>query len=290
MWSSWSFETVDSKRFLVDSWASTMRACFCLLDFVGIFSFVVGLPWLVGTLLPPELRKHSLTLAYSFPQVYRALPCSRFARLCRLHKNLQLLPPASDGFFFFLSLSQSFGSMTSMSLSLRALSDFVFLDSPLMLFKSLSCFSTCRTIFQATNNEVRSLLEFLLAASRPHISFGKFFLQCSTAFLQHVQMCVRSPVTSICFSGFSDSLISSRQFCSQSSDPWNKCLSAFERCRPLAFQKKKDASQLSNLCSLHCPFLLCVLLSCFWHAGPNFRPQKTRSGSCLDLRTAPWTT
>ena len=58
MWSSWFLGSVDSKRLLVDSWASTMHARFCLLDVVGFFGFVCGFPRLVRTLLRSHFTKH----------------------------------------------------------------------------------------------------------------------------------------------------------------------------------------------------------------------------------------
>ena len=53
-----------SKRFIVESWVSTMHACFCLLDFVGIFDFVVDLR-LVGTLFVLRLQGIAASIGIS---------------------------------------------------------------------------------------------------------------------------------------------------------------------------------------------------------------------------------
>ena len=51
MWPSWSLDSVDSKRSLVDSWASTMHYMLCLLEFLRASGFVVGLPRLFRAIL-----------------------------------------------------------------------------------------------------------------------------------------------------------------------------------------------------------------------------------------------
>ena len=76
MWSSWPFGRYDSKRFLVDSWASTMHAC------------VVS-----GMLLD------SITLRFSLPKPSASL--FLFSRHCRLHWNFHLRSCVFDGFFIF---------------------------------------------------------------------------------------------------------------------------------------------------------------------------------------------
>ena len=53
--------------------------------------------------------------------------------------------------------------------------------------------------------------------------------------------------------------------------------------------RNKDPSQFSNIVELWFfrPFLFLFLLSYFWHAGQNFRPQIIWCGSCLKLRKSP---
>ena len=59
----------DSKRFLVDSWASTMHGCF-------VFRILLD----------------SSLLASGFPQLLLAILCSHLATHRRLNRNLQLFP------------------------------------------------------------------------------------------------------------------------------------------------------------------------------------------------------
>ena len=91
-----------------------------------------------------------------------------FARHCRLHWNFQHVPSVFVGFFFFLKNSPSPGCMIKIPLSFRALSNFVFFDSPFMLFfllsgfphfgpnfrpqliRSGSCLNHCQSLHQTT--------------------------------------------------------------------------------------------------------------------------------------------
>ena len=112
MWSSRSLGRVDWKRFLVDSWSSTMHARFCLLDY-GVCS-----------------------LACSVLQPTWALLCSQFARHCRFHRYLQPFPRVSTGFLApsIFPIDGISASQTSGVIELWCL------NSPLSLLLFLSCF------------------------------------------------------------------------------------------------------------------------------------------------------
>ena len=126
LWSSWSFGRVGSKRFLVDSWASTMHACFVFWIFLD--------------------SSLSLTLARSFFERFFVSP---FCKALPPPWESPNFASRFDG-FSAPSIFQIDGLNASRSSSVV---DLWLFNSPLLLLLP-SCLLTCRTNFQATHCQV----------------------------------------------------------------------------------------------------------------------------------------